>query len=96
MPTSLRSAFLIGSSTAFSGPHYRIVDFYLPEQRLVVEIDGEYHNREKDLKRDKDLQESEGVRILRLTNAQVVSGEIPELQLAKRQENHRAAWRRWF
>src|SRR5579872_1871476 len=25
-------------------PQYRIVDFYLPEQNLVVEIDGGYHD----------------------------------------------------
>jgi very-short-patch-repair endonuclease len=33
----------------FFKPHYRIVDFYLPEQNLIVEIDGPYHDREKDL-----------------------------------------------
>ena len=37
-------------------PRYRIVDFYLPEQNLVVEIDGEYHDRERDQKRDSDFQ----------------------------------------
>jgi very-short-patch-repair endonuclease len=60
-------------------PHYRIVDFYLPEQNLIVEIDGPYHDREKDRKRDEELQRG-GIRILRLTNEQVISGEIPDLQ----------------
>lgn len=64
-------------------PHYRIVDFYLPEQNLIVEIDGPYHDREKDLKRDEELQKTQGVRILRLTNEQVISGQIPDLLPAR-------------
>jgi very-short-patch-repair endonuclease len=66
----------------FFKPRYRIVDFYLQEQNLVVEIDGEYHNRAEDLKRDEEFQKCEGIRILRLTNDQVLSGEIPNLQTA--------------
>jgi very-short-patch-repair endonuclease len=64
----------------FFKPDYRIVDFYLPEQNLVVELDGEYHDHEEDLRRDRELQNTEGVRVLRLTNEQVISGQIPHLQ----------------
>src|SRR5947209_619408 len=63
----------------FFKPHYRIVDFYLPEQNLVVEIDGPYHDRERDRKRDEALERTQGIRTIRLTNDQITSGQIPNL-----------------
>ena len=48
-----------------------IVDFYCPSEKLIIELDGEYHNNpkitEKDLKRDKRLEEL-GFIILRFEN----------------------------
>ena len=32
----------------FLKPFHRIVDFYLPQYRLIIEIDGGYHNDTKD------------------------------------------------
>jgi very-short-patch-repair endonuclease len=55
--------------------HY-IVDFYCAELRLVIEIDGESHftdaGKSCDSQRDAVL-ESYGLRVLRLTNAQVMN-----------------------
>ena len=64
----------------FFKPRYRIVDFYLPEQNLIVEIDGGYHDRERDRTRDSEFQKIYGIRILRLTNEQVLAGQIPDLR----------------
>ncbi len=54
------------------GPY--IVDFYCSAARLVVEIDGESHDgrEEEDAKRTSYLQ-GRGLRLLRLTNDEVVS-----------------------
>lgn len=53
-----------------------IVDFYLPEYHMVVEIDGEYHNapaqQEKDAKREADLLKNPAIaKIVRFTNGEV-------------------------
>ncbi len=43
-----------------------IVDFFAPTPRLVIEIDGAYHNTDADRRRDAFLN-SRAFRILRLT-----------------------------
>jgi very-short-patch-repair endonuclease len=52
-----------------------IVDFYAPKAKLVVEVDGSQHftpdNIQKDKKRSAVL-ESQGLRILRFNNLQVL------------------------
>ena len=52
-----------------------IVDFYCSELKLVIEIDGEYHEnkgvKEYDLERDKYLT-SLGFKVIRFTNDEVV------------------------
>nr|WP_184195241.1 endonuclease domain-containing protein [Armatimonas rosea] len=61
-----------------------IFDFYCPEFRLIIEVDGGYHNSElqaeKDTERDNYLA-SCGFRIVRLTNSEVLH-QLP-LTLAK-------------
>ena len=57
----------------FYSPYYRIVDFYLTDQNLIVEVDGPYHNPEKDRQRDEWFTRVRGIPILRLTNEQVMS-----------------------
>jgi very-short-patch-repair endonuclease len=63
----------------FFKPKHRIVHFYLPEQTLIVEIDGPYHGATADRQHDEALTRESGVRILRVTNEQVLSGQIPDL-----------------
>jgi len=36
----------------FSQPYYRIVHSYLPDLNLIIEIDGVYHDAERDRRRD--------------------------------------------
>ena len=52
---------------------YFIVDFYCHEKKLILEIDGEYHNYqlEADIERDKILN-AYGYKVLRLTNEEVL------------------------
>ncbi len=51
-----------------------IVDFYCPQEKLVIELDGQIHfnpvNEEKDSKRDKILK-SYGITVLRFENKMV-------------------------
>ena len=54
-----------------------IVDFFAPEARLVVEVDGAQHTRRRaaDKRRDRAL-EAAGLRVLRLPAA-LVTGNLP-------------------
>ncbi len=51
-----------------------IVDFYCPEARLVIEVDGDTHFEpkasDKDREREKEI-ESLGIKILRFTNLDI-------------------------
>jgi very-short-patch-repair endonuclease len=54
-----------------------IVDFYCPELKLVIEIDGPTHEMPDELKRDKDRQvflESLGLKVKRYYNLEVKNG----------------------
>ena len=64
--------------------HY-IVDFYLPEYHVVIEIDGGYHDNPEQIKKDeqraKNLQANKIVaRVLRFTNDEV----LKDIHTAKR------------
>ncbi|PSB13148.1 restriction endonuclease [filamentous cyanobacterium CCP2] len=49
-----------------------IVDFFCHEERLIVEVDGGVHNRQKELDRQRqELLESLGLRFLRVTSEEV-------------------------
>src|SRR5688572_17232826 len=66
----------------FYTPYHRIVDFYLPDHNLIIEIDGPCHDPERDRRRDTWFQNVRGIRILRLTNEEVMSGAFQDkLQL---------------
>lgn len=57
------------------GPY--IVDFFYPEHRLIVEVDGEQHalpaGEARDIRRDAWLR-GQGYRIARFTNRDVMTG----------------------
>jgi very-short-patch-repair endonuclease len=55
--------------------HY-ILDFYCHSEKLGIEIDGEYHNKDTQKIYDEDRTSSiamEGIRIIRFTNDQVIN-----------------------
>lgn len=63
----------------------RIVDFFCPARGLVIEIDGETHDRSKDLRRDAAMERSIGFQVIRFTNAEVMSnldGVLRSVQIA--------------
>ena len=78
-------AFLWGylKNSQFEGRKFRgqssiksfIVDFYCPEEKLVIELDGDLHFDEKaikyDEKRTKEIEE-EGIKVIRFENQEVL------------------------
>ncbi len=50
----------------------RIVDFFCPAKGLIIEIDGDTHDPERDRIRDGKMLEQHGFRTLRFTNLEVV------------------------
>ena len=57
-------------------PVYRIAAVYLPDLRLIVEIDGRWPDPEADRAKDERFLAARGIRTSRL-NEQVLSGRIP-------------------
>lgn len=59
-------------------------DFFIPKNKLVLEIDGSSHHRlttiTKDTYRDAFMQE-QGIQVIRITNKQVDSGEYSKILL---------------
>ena len=43
-----------------------IADFFIASHKLVIEVDGAVHDRERDAKRDAELARCYGVRVLRI------------------------------
>lgn len=63
----------------------RIADVFCPAKGLVVEIDGEAHDRDNDLVRDRRLSDATGFVALRFTNDDVMrnpEGVLVALELA--------------
>jgi very-short-patch-repair endonuclease len=67
----------------FYRPYYRIADFYLPDHNLIIEIDGPCHNADEDRRRDAWFERVRRIRIVRLTNEQVISGLPLDLGLSR-------------
>jgi len=56
--------------------HLFIVDFYCHELGLIIEVDGEYHNKKEQLKKDRErteLLKFQDLNLLRFTNKMVLS-----------------------
>lgn len=66
------------------GPNYCIVDFYLPKLKLVIEVDGGYHDTPKRKKRDENvndyLRSYRHFRVLRITNHLAESISLKDLK----------------
>ena len=63
-----------------------ILDFYIPEVKIAIELDGRQHGREENKEADKlrdDFLKSKGIQVLRYTNVQVnenFSGVCKDIQ----------------
>lgn len=51
---------------------HRIFDFFCPAKGLIVEVDGQTHDREKDLAADARLRRDSGFSVVRITNEDVM------------------------
>ena len=62
----------------FLKPYHRICDFYIKKYRLIIEIDGGYHNDcvLKDLQKDRVWSR---FRTLRILNSEVDNGSYKEI-----------------
>lgn len=58
-------------------PFHRIVDFYIPKKKIIIEIDGPIHllTKDKDTNKDKAFKKHRNFKTIRITNEQVYSGE---------------------
>ncbi len=65
----------------FLRPFHRIADFYIPKKKIIIEIDGGYHNNTKELDNIKDVLwlRDRGMITIRITNEQVLSSQYKEL-----------------
>ncbi len=78
-PTKAEAFFYSRTRRRAFGPRFRrqvvirgyIVDFWIPKFKLVIEIDGPYHDPEDDAIRDGHLSEL-GIKTIRFTNSQVL------------------------
>ncbi|WP_298283758.1 DUF559 domain-containing protein [Novosphingobium sp.] len=52
---------------------HRIFDFFCPAKLLAVEVDGQTHDRERDLLRDEALERTTGITIIRFTNEDIMT-----------------------
>lgn len=58
-------------------PFHRIVDFYIPKKKIIIEIDGGYHKNPaenmKDRWKDKRFFEDRGMKTFRIKNEEVLT-----------------------
>jgi very-short-patch-repair endonuclease len=65
----LRQFVLEYSTETDSNSRFCIVDFYCPEAKLVVEIDGDIHEKQKEYDSERSFAlESLGITVLRINN----------------------------
>jgi len=71
---------------------YFIADFYCHKAKLIIEVDGGYHNVPEqycyDINRDHELEEL-GLRVIRFTNEQVFNDIELTLQIIENEISHR-------
>ena len=67
----------------------RIADFFCPAKGLIVELDGETHDREADLRRDAAIARRTGYRTVRFTNEDVMRNMRGVLEVLKRELDER-------
>jgi very-short-patch-repair endonuclease len=65
----------------FLKPFHRIVDFYIPKHKIIIEVDGGYHinTKEKDRIKDKRWLEERGCVTIRITNEDVFNGTYKKI-----------------
>jgi very-short-patch-repair endonuclease len=65
--------------------HY-IVDFYCTSERLIIELDGQYHYTKEGIEKDKDRDNhlaEMNIKVLRFENKEVINNLTKVLQVIK-------------
>lgn len=66
----------------FFKPFHIIADFYIPNKKLIIEIDGSHHKepyyKERDRIRDIRFLKERGIKTIRLTNEQISSYKVSQ------------------
>jgi very-short-patch-repair endonuclease len=66
-------------------PTIYFIDFYIPKYKLAIEIDGGYHNKPEQIRKDKnrtyELGKYEGITVIRFTNKESNKLTVEELRL---------------
>jgi very-short-patch-repair endonuclease len=65
-----------------------ILDFYCPETKVAVEVDGDFHDREKDAARDAKLADM-GIYTVRLATNELYPSAVPAADLVWKTCNDR-------
>jgi len=66
----------------FLKPFHRIVDFYIPNGGLILEIDGKYHKNDilkKDYIKDLQWKNKRKMKTIRIKNEDVYNGKYKEI-----------------
>lgn len=61
-------------------------DFFLPKDRIVIEVDGIYHKSQTQLEKDRERDanfKSIGIRVIRVTNEETMNKKLVSLRLAE-------------
>lgn len=74
-----------------------IMDFYSPEVRIGIELDGDFHNTEEELAHDAWRQaiiEKHDIRILRFRDEEILNGYDAAVEVIKAEVAKRERWPR--
>lgn len=65
----------------FIDPFSRIVDFYLPDEKVIIEVDGLSHITTQELDKVKDFRwlREKGIKTLRFTNTDAYTGAFKKI-----------------
>lgn len=80
---SLGIEFIPQKPLRIKGRNY-IIDFYVPSQKLIIEIDGGYHYTEEQSAKDTQRDEAcskEGYKVLRIDNEEIEDLDIDNLKI---------------
>lgn len=67
----------------FLKPFHRIVDFYIPRRKVIIEVDGDYHKEPivelRDLNKDIEWLWDRGMTTIRITNKEINNKDFSKL-----------------
>lgn len=86
----LKYRFAFQKEFFYSRGKFYILDFYLPLERIVIEIDGGYHNTVEQLEKDKIRTaniEKKNIKVIRFTNEVVLNTDFKPILIKEIEKN---------